>query len=293
MTSLGNINVQLAPTAAPNNVANFLSYVNSGAYTNSIIHRSVPGFIIQGGGYTVSAGPVINAITTQAPVVNEFNLSNVRGTLAMAKLSNSPNSATSQWFFNLADNASTLDTQNGGSTVIGTVSDSQSLAVMDAIAALPDASLQSPFDQLPVINYTSGASIQQNNFVVVSSITQTAHPAFFTGEVSLGNDVYNLTFPNGTNFGYYAYLSDPRYIYHYDLGFEYTFDANDGSNGIYLYDFASSSFFYTSPSFPFPYLYDFSLQSVVYYYPNTTSAGHYTSSPRYFYEFRTGTIITK
>ena len=118
------------------------------------------------------------------------------------------------------------------------------------------------------------------------------HPAFFSGEVSLGNGVYYLQFPNGTPFGYYAYLTDPRFIYHFDMGFEYWFDANDGQSGIFFYDFMSNHFFYTSPSFPFPYLYDFSLNSVLYYYPDPNNPGHYTTNPRYFYNFATGQIIT-
>jgi N-acetylneuraminic acid mutarotase len=118
------------------------------------------------------------------------------------------------------------------------------------------------------------------------------HPAFCSGEVSLGNGVYYLQFPNGTPFGYYSYLSDPRWIYHFDMGYEYWFDANDGQSGIYFYDNASTHFFYTSPSFPFPYLYDFSLNTVLYYYPDTNNPGHYTTNPRYFYNFATGQIIT-
>ena len=118
------------------------------------------------------------------------------------------------------------------------------------------------------------------------------HPAFFSGEVLLGNGVYYLQFPNGTPFGYYAYLSDPRFIYHFDMGYEYWFDANDGHSGIFFYDFMSNHFFYTSPSFPFPYLYDFSLNTVLYYYPDLQHPGHYTTNPRYFYNFATGQIIT-
>jgi hypothetical protein len=118
------------------------------------------------------------------------------------------------------------------------------------------------------------------------------HPPFFTGEVSLGNGVYYLQFSNGTPFGYYSYLADPRWIYHFDLGYEYWFDANDGHSGIYFYDSASNHFFYTSPSFPFPYLYDFSLNTVLYYYPDPNRPGHYTTNPRYFYNFATGQIIT-
>ncbi len=119
-------------------------------------------------------------------------------------------------------------------------------------------------------------------------------PAFFGGEVALGNGVYYLAFPSGNPFGYYSFLSDPHYIYHDDLGYEYVFDANDGKSGVYLYDFASNDFFYTSPSFPFPYLYDFGLNSVVYYYPDPNNPGRYnTNGVRYFFVFNTGQIISK
>ncbi len=119
-----------------------------------------------------------------------------------------------------------------------------------------------------------------------------SHAAFFTGETALSDGVYYLSFADGNYFGYYSYLSNPRYIYHFDLGYEYWFEANDGKSGVYFYDFKSGHFFYTSPTFPFPYLYDFSLNTVLYYYPNTTSAGHYTTNPRYFYDFATDKIIT-
>ena len=99
---------------------------------------------------------------------------------------------------------------------------------------------------------------------------------------------------DGNYFGYYSFLSDSAYIYHFDLGYEYVLDANDGNDGVYLYDFASSTFFYTSPTFPFPYLYDFTLNKVLYYYPDPNNPGHYnTNGVRYFYDFGTGQIITK
>ena len=120
-----------------------------------------------------------------------------------------------------------------------------------------------------------------------------SHPAFFTGETALSNSVYYLTLSSGNPFGYYSYLSDPHYIYHFDLGYEYVFDAGDGKDGVYFYDFASQDYFYTSPSFPFPYLYDFGLKATLYYYPDTTNAGHYTTNPRYFFNFATGQIIMK
>ncbi|MDB5072669.1 MAG: lyase-like protein [Candidatus Eremiobacteraeota bacterium] len=120
----------------------------------------------------------------------------------------------------------------------------------------------------------------------------TGHAAFFTGEAALSNGVYYLQFANGNVFGYYSYLSDSRYIYHFDLGYEYVSDANDGKRGVYLYDFASGHWWYTSPAFAFPYVYDFSLNAFLYYYPDTKNAGHYTTSPRYFFNFANGQIIT-
>lgn len=117
---------------------------------------------------------------------------------------------------------------------------------------------------------------------------------FFNGEATLANGVYYLALPNGNPFGYYAFLNDPHYFYHYDLGYEYVFEAGDSQNGLYLYDFKSNGFFYTSSSFPFPYLYDFSLNSAIYYYPDPNNAGRYnTNGVRYFYDFATDQIITK
>jgi len=116
------------------------------------------------------------------------------------------------------------------------------------------------------------------------------HPAFFNGEIALGGGFYYLQFPNGTPFGYYSYLPAQNFIYHIDLGFEYFFDVNDASHGIYFYDFASSSFFYTSPS-TFPYLYDFSLNAWLYYLPDASNPGRYSHNPRWFFNFATGQWI--
>ena len=107
-TNFGDIDVTLLPNSAPRTVTNFLNYVNRGAYNNSLIHRSVAGFIIQGGGYQF-INRVPREIASDPPVVNEFSVSNTRGTIAMAKLGSSPNSATNQWFFNLADNSRNLN----------------------------------------------------------------------------------------------------------------------------------------------------------------------------------------
>lgn len=172
-TTLGIIDVQLYDTAAPLTVANFLTYVKSGAYTNSFIHRSVPGFIIQGGGFFwdgVTNQP--NAVITNPPVMNEFDKSrsNIRGTIAMAKLGNDPNSATSQWFFNLADNSSNLDNQNGGFTVFGKVVNT-GMSVVDAIAALPKANAGGPFTDLPLAKPVIGTIIQRSNLVFIKRVS--------------------------------------------------------------------------------------------------------------------------
>lgn len=175
-TSLGDIDIQLMDTAAPATVANFLNYVTSGAYANSFIHRSVPGFVIQGGGYQWSSA--INGysnIPANAPVTNEFSASrsNLRGTIAMAKLGGDPNSATSQWFFNLANNSGNLDNQNGGFTVFGQVI-GDGMQVVDAIAALPirnanGTNTSGSFDSLPLVTLPT-AGINAQNLVIISAV---------------------------------------------------------------------------------------------------------------------------
>src|ERR1035437_2747388 len=129
-TTFGDLEVELYDQDKPATVQNFIRYVQSGRYTNEFSHRLVPGFVLQAGGFTVTNRGATNwatqAVATFPPVTNEFNrgkfYSNVFGTLAMAKNSD-PNSATSQFFFNLADNSASLDntTNSGGFTVFGHV----------------------------------------------------------------------------------------------------------------------------------------------------------------------------
>lgn len=168
-TTQGTLDVELRPDAAPQTVTNFLNYVNRGAYDGSFLHRSVPGFIIQGGGFRFVTNGA-ETVPADPPVVNEFNLSNLRGTIAMAKLGGDPDSATSQWFFNESDsNAANLDNQNGGFTVFGSlITNGQS--VMDTLAALPLFDSRSePFRQVPVVNYVSG-DITGDNLVTVNTV---------------------------------------------------------------------------------------------------------------------------
>ncbi len=150
-TTLGTFDVELLDAQAPNTVANFRRYVDRGRYTSTLIHRVVPGFVVQGGGYHY---PTWEHIPEDPPIANEFGASNVRGTLAMAKLDGNPDSATSEWFFNLADNSENLDHQNGGFTVFGRVL-GNGMDVVDSIAAVPTYPFNSPYDQLPLRDYAS------------------------------------------------------------------------------------------------------------------------------------------
>lgn len=173
-TSLGVIDVQLYDTETPLTVANFVSYAESGAYADSFIHRSMPGFIIQGGGYTWNGTTnQLGYIATNPPVVNEYSpsRSNLRGTIAMAKLGSDPNSATSQWFFNLADNSANLDNQNGGFTVFGQVLHS-GMTVVDAIAALPrfSAGKNTPFETVPYLAPLTD-TLQKSNLVTIEQVS--------------------------------------------------------------------------------------------------------------------------
>ena len=173
-TSMGNFTLELLRDTSPKTVENFLAYVKSGAYQNAVFHRSVPGFIVQTGGFTV--GSNLPAISTNPPVVNEYNRSNLRGTVAMAKLEGDPDSATNQWFVNLADNSTNLDNQNGGFTVFARVMD-DGMAAWDAIATLPRYDLGGAFTDLPLQNVAEGQeSVQLSNLV---SITRAIASPFY------------------------------------------------------------------------------------------------------------------
>ena len=100
-TNLGEIVIQLNAEAAPNTVANFKQYVESGFYDGTIFHRTIPGFMIQGGGFAAD----LARKQTQAPIQNEADngLLNEVGTIAMARTGD-PHSATSQFFINVNNN---------------------------------------------------------------------------------------------------------------------------------------------------------------------------------------------
>lgn len=168
-TNLGEIDVQLLRDDAPGTVANFLNYVNKGAYNNTIFHRSVKDFVIQAGGFRWQGS--ISEILSDPPVRNEYKISNTRGTIAMAKLGSGPDTATNQWFFNLGDNSANLNNQNGGFTVFGRITNDAGLAVMDAIARIPVVNCGSPFDAFPLNNTTSCTAFGESNLAIVKSVT--------------------------------------------------------------------------------------------------------------------------
>lgn len=135
-TNLGNITVELYPDKAPKTVENFLNYVNDGHYEGTIFHRVIPGFMVQGGGFTQD----FKQKSTKSPIKNEADngLKNNRGTLAMARTSD-PNSASTQFFINLVDNSfldySAPTTQGWGYAVFGKVI--TGMDIVDQIAKTP------------------------------------------------------------------------------------------------------------------------------------------------------------
>ena len=144
-------------SGAPLTVANFERYVEENKYTDVMLHRLVAGFVLQGGGFQWpddQASP--STIESFAPIENEFSSerSNTRGTIAMAKIGNDPDSATNQWFFNLADNSSNLDNQNEGFTVFGKTKTETDLLFVDILASSPIANAGGVFSSLPYISLT-------------------------------------------------------------------------------------------------------------------------------------------
>lgn len=170
-TSMGDIRAELYAERAPKTVANFLSYVGKNHFDNTIFHRVMSTFMIQGGGFENQNGNFVEK-ATDPPIPNEaFNgLLNHRGTLAMAR-TNDPHSATSQFFINVVENESlNLSPSNAGYAVFGKVL--SGMEVVDQIRAVPVATSQltsrTPSGQLQ-------AGSNENvpvKAVIIQSITQ-------------------------------------------------------------------------------------------------------------------------
>ena len=158
-TNFGPIPIELyandttGAEATPGTVDNFLNYINDGDFIDSFFHRLIPGFVLQGGGFTApkvaptSPADFITPVPTDPTIQNEFSNSNIRTTVAMAKVGGDPNSATSGWFVNLADNGGEdpagLDKQNGGFTAFGRV---LNMTAVETIAGLNISNLPEIFD---------------------------------------------------------------------------------------------------------------------------------------------------
>lgn len=208
-TDLGNIDFAFYPDTAPQSVANFLGYLDRGDFVNTMFHRSVPGFIIQGGAFRADA--TASAVPTQAPVVNEPRITNLAGTVAMAKVGGNPDSATNQFFINLADNATNLDGQNQGFTVFARVA-GNGMIVANAIAALPRQNFSTtngaltdtpvritpppvgavPYDPSQLVRISTASRIQVLSLTVASS-----DPAIATATLS-GNELAVVPVSPGT-----------------------------------------------------------------------------------------------
>jgi cyclophilin family peptidyl-prolyl cis-trans isomerase len=147
-TSKGSIELELDPVKAPISVANFVSYVKKGHYDGTIFHRCIPGFMIQGGGFTAD----MQQKPTDAPIKNEAQngLKNVRGAICMAR-TGIVDSATSQFFINVKDNDflnfTSPDQRGFGYAVFGKVT--KGMDVVDAIVGSPTTS-KGPYENVPV-----------------------------------------------------------------------------------------------------------------------------------------------
>ena len=146
-TNMGAFVIELNAKAAPKTVENFLAYVKSGFYKNTLFHRVIPNFMIQGGGFVMG----MEEKDTRAPIALESRngLSNVRGTIAMAR-TNDPNSATSQFFINVRDNRflDANQAQDGnGYAVFGKVV--SGMSTVDAIARVKTHSV-GYYDDVPI-----------------------------------------------------------------------------------------------------------------------------------------------
>ncbi len=146
--------------------------------------------------------------------------------------------------------------------------------------------------------YFNIGSADSANTLTVSVILTTVAPGdpFFNGELSVGGGFFYLVMQDGSPFGFYSFAqgtanSPTATIFHADMGFEYVIPAGGAGAGVYMYDFSSNHWWYTGSTL-FPYIYDFNLNSWLYYFPNASSQGHYTTAPRYFYQFSTGKIVS-
>ncbi len=224
-TPLGSFCIDLTPDVAPLTVANFLHYVGDGDYNNSFFHRSVTDFVVQAG--ALKLNPLFAAVPIDPAVKNEFNVSNLRGTVAMAKVDGNPDSATSQWFVNTKDNT-LLDSNNGGFTVFGRIN-AEGMAVIDKIAALPIwnlSGLNQTLGETPLLRSDISGNLTTGDFVKITNaympgvgpnpcftvkpaaVTEFANDKFEV-PVRIGPDLYLLIFQREFNNASFVFKVDP------------------------------------------------------------------------------------
>lgn len=211
-TSSGGIDVTLNDSATPATVANFLTYVNSGAYNSDIFSRLVKGFVLQGGGATFSQSGTTGSLTpvaTNPGVVNEFGASrsNVYGTLALAQSAGNINSGTSQFFFNIANNAATLDPQKF--TVFGGLQNGFAQRTVNTLKTYPTKNESShpvsgvDLQNVPLKNYTGThfpADTTASNYALISSVSVIRRTEALSYGSTIGNTnaaVASVSISNG------------------------------------------------------------------------------------------------
>ncbi len=198
---LGSFDVRMFDVATPLTVANILNYVNDGDFNDSIVHRvenrfvqQADGsfindpFVIQGGNYWLRDGEPLTSIPSNPPVQNEPGLSNLRGTMALARIGGQVNSGTNNWFVNTDDNAF-LDNVDQGFTVFGRVVN-DGMDVVDAISNLPTQTIVNQLNQsfgtaFPIHgDVTDG--LTRDNFVLFPSVVELDIP---DGDYDFDGDV--------------------------------------------------------------------------------------------------------
>jgi cyclophilin family peptidyl-prolyl cis-trans isomerase len=200
-TTLGNFDVILYPSATPVTVANFITYADAGRYNGMFFHRSISDFIVQGGGYRHDGADFLG-VTKSPAIQNEPGISNLVGTVAMAKLPGNPNSATSEFFVNVNDNSANLDEQNSGFTVFGRVAGS-GLTLLNQINDLPvekytvsvDGS-STLLEDVPMNDTAAPAVMDPSKLVKVTAVTAVPILRY---EVLSGNEAVATAVVNGTD----------------------------------------------------------------------------------------------
>ncbi len=238
-TNMGNIEIELYADDAPITVDNFLQYAKDDFYDGLIFHRVIVSptpFMIQGGGYDTE----LNKPEVRAPIMNEFdpNRSNVRGTIAMAKRKDDPNSATSQFFINLKDNGGPppdgLDYKNGGFTVFGSVIKGME-DVVDTIAHVPtwtEGGMEKvPFRDVVIHNVKILGDLNEDFKVETADLALSAQQWLQSGyseEAKLSES------PDESWFGYSVAIEQDYAIvgalYENDNGAAYIFKRSDDPN---------------------------------------------------------------